>query len=500
MQERADKRFWSLLCCFAFLSQFKPSEPFLVDFLVGTKGLSNVDVYNSVFNLFVYARLPFVALVGLISELPFVTSRGLFVVGAMCSIATVLLTRFGDGLESQQTAQFTVAFSIASHMTMPALVFTMTPPAQCQDRIYTVKAVMLLSNCCSAALGELLQDAGMPLANLFDVSTIAQFLGFFCVMLLLPTTLDDGEPAAPQANAGPDSADDHEIGSMPLLSSGCGSDVLSWLQHLHEPLTDLWSSIRLRGVMWWTAWALVMTPVHGLVLIRWQSLVRDKAFTGNHNGSMMAGIYFVASIMIFISRRIKPLFACPSVAIIGSTLVSGLLLCRIVSESHEGLLFLCLLTYLCIFDVMTAMRTFQVGHEVTQATASNSANKSCARTRGCARLTLLFSTTVTLAGITEATIQVIMCSFKSVAFRIKGMGISLTVLATVFMLVRACEAVVAAYRRRRGRGIGASGKSVLGNSNMCCPLWSWPPPLLKPTCLQQVPLLINESSGTADRV
>jgi len=497
--EDADKRFWNLLCCFAFLSQFQPSEPFLVDFLVGAKGLSNVEVYNSVFNLFVYARLPFVALVGLVSEVPFATSRGMLVVGAMCSVATVLLTRFGDGLESQQVAQFTVAFSFASRMAVPALIFTMTPPAQCQERVHTVKAVMLLSNCLSAALGELLRDeAGMPLASLFDVSTIAPFLGLICTMLL-PVAPSDSEPAAPRTIGGPDSADtvcyDSETGPLSLLSFSCGSDVPPWLQHLQEPLIDLWSLVRLRGVMWWTMWALVMNPVHGLILIYWQSLVRTKHFTGDHNGSMMAGTYFIASILTLISGRLKPLSACPSVAVIGSTFVSGLLLCRVVAESHQVPLFMWLLTYLCIFEVTTAMGTFQVGHEVRQATTSSTENKSFARAPRCARLTLLFSTTVTLAGIAEVTIQVIIRGFKSVAFRIAGLGISLTVLAMVLMLARSCE-VVAAYRRRRGRGIGARSNSVMGNSYMSCTLGSWLQPLLKPTCLQQ----IKESSGTAERV
>jgi len=503
--EGADRRFWNLLCCFAFLSQFQPSEPFLVDFLVGVKGLSNVEVYTSIFSLFVYARLPFVVLVGLISELPFATSRGMLVVGAMCSVATVLLTRFGNGLESQQASQFTVAFSFASRMALPALIFTMTPAAQCQERVHTVKAVMLLSNCCSAALGELLRDeAGMPLAHLFDVSTVAQVLGLICVMLL-PAHPEGSEAASHEANVGSGSSDcvccDSETGRGALLPFSCGSDVSSWLKHLQAPLIDLWSSIRLRGVMWWTTWALMMNPVHGLMLIYWQSLVRAKNFSGDHNGSLIAGMYLVASILTLISGRLKRPLACPSVAVISSTLVSGLLLCCIVAESQQGPLFLWLLTYLCIFEVTTAMGTFQVGHEVTQAMAlsSSTANKSFAPAPHGARLTLLFSATVTLAGITEVTIQIIIRGFKSVAFRVEGLGISLTVLAMVLIVARACEAVVAAYSRRRAWGFRETGKSALGKcNNKCCSRGSWLQPLLKPMCLQQIPLLINEKGGTAE--
>lgn len=38
-----------------FFSQFKPSEPFLVDFLVDAKGFTNRAVYQDMFPIFTYA-------------------------------------------------------------------------------------------------------------------------------------------------------------------------------------------------------------------------------------------------------------------------------------------------------------------------------------------------------------------------------------------------------------------------------------------------------------
>eukprot|EP00439_Symbiodinium_sp_Y106_P024868 s1300_g3.t1 len=53
-----------------FFSQFKPTEPFLVDFLVEDKGFSNHEVYQEIFPLFVYSRFPLLIVTGLASELP----------------------------------------------------------------------------------------------------------------------------------------------------------------------------------------------------------------------------------------------------------------------------------------------------------------------------------------------------------------------------------------------------------------------------------------------
>jgi hypothetical protein len=257
---------------------------------------------------------------------------------------------------------------------------------------------------------------------------------------------------------------DPEAAQPAMPNWDCGNDILCRLQQLQEPLIDLWSSVRLRGVMWWTTWALAMNPVHGLMMIYWQSLVRAKDFTTDHNGSMMAVTYFIASILTFVSGRSKPLCSCPSVVVIGSTLVSGLLLCRIVAESQQGPLFAWLLAYLCIFEVTTAVGTYQVGYEVTRAAEVSSANSTFGRSPRCARLTLLFSTTVTLAGVAEVGVQVIFRSLQSVVFRIEGLGISLTVLALALLLARGFEAT------------------------------------LKPKGSKQMPLLMHESIGTAGRL
>ncbi|CAE7242110.1 unnamed protein product [Symbiodinium sp. CCMP2592] len=83
----SERLLWLYL--FAFWSQFKPSEPFLVDYLVEEKGINSQQVYQSVFDLFVYTRLPFVALVGLIAEMNCFGCRAVLVLGAICGVFTV---------------------------------------------------------------------------------------------------------------------------------------------------------------------------------------------------------------------------------------------------------------------------------------------------------------------------------------------------------------------------------------------------------------------------
>ena len=109
-----EKLLWLYL--FAFWSQFKPSEPFLVDYLIEEKGIGSEQVYQDVLDLFVYSRLPFLIIVGFFAEFDCCGYRAVLVVGALCGVVTVLMTRFGMGICSQQAAQFTVSAAFASRV------------------------------------------------------------------------------------------------------------------------------------------------------------------------------------------------------------------------------------------------------------------------------------------------------------------------------------------------------------------------------------------------
>ena len=57
----------ALLLAWFALATLEPSEPFLVDFLI-SKGLTNQQVYDDVFSLWVYLRLPALLLMGSLAE------------------------------------------------------------------------------------------------------------------------------------------------------------------------------------------------------------------------------------------------------------------------------------------------------------------------------------------------------------------------------------------------------------------------------------------------
>ncbi|KAK3260884.1 hypothetical protein CYMTET_30183 [Cymbomonas tetramitiformis] len=132
-----------LLCIFSFLRVFKPSEPFLVDFLVDCKGFTNEQIFDHVFPVFVYAQAPCLLILGMFSE-RCGYKLGLLL-GAVCSLTTVTLTLLAQTLLLQQLSQVTVALAFSSDTLITALGLHAMPPAQSQLASHATKVGASLS-------------------------------------------------------------------------------------------------------------------------------------------------------------------------------------------------------------------------------------------------------------------------------------------------------------------------------------------------------------------
>lgn len=131
---------------------------------------------------------------------------------------------------------------------------------------------------------------------------------------------------------------------------------------------------------------------------------------------------------------------------------SGALLSLVAQEQKEFGFYCWLLLFQCVFEVTTAVSTYQVGAEITCAAAMSKPGAvglpmPNAALPGQARLTLVFSATGVLAGATEVTMQAGITQWKHMETRFAALGLFLLGLAAILLVVRIMEAVLA---QRRG--------------------------------------------------
>ncbi|CAK9022595.1 unnamed protein product [Durusdinium trenchii] len=379
--------FW--LYSVVVFSQFKPSEPFLVDFLVDVKGFTNHAVYQGMFPLFTYARFPLLFVTGVLSELD-MAGQGVLFLGALCGFATVLLTWFGTSLLPQQIAQITVAANFASRFAVNAVVFQLAPSDTVQQHIHTMKAALLLSNAGSAILGEILRDQmKASFWVLYLMSAIATGLAFLCSIFLLNSKLQT---------------------SAPRRSTHPASDAFF----------DLVKIFKLPVVAWCTVWAMSVNPAHGVALTYWQNLLKDNFDVKDYNGYMLGASYLAAAGVVAVSRRSVLLRTSTAALVILSLLAMGLTLMGLPLCHNEFVFYIMLVATQCIFELSTTVFSFQVGNEVCKAVTDQDGPKET-------RLALLFCLTGVISGAVASLVQHV----HPIAERFTFVAIALLVLAGV---------------------------------------------------------------------
>ena len=276
LRDPSSGRQLALLLLFTALHNFKPSEPFLVEFW-SSRGVSTREAVARVLPVFAYARLPALALVVLATRV--VGCKPTVVVGATCACATVAATLAVPASAPLLASQALAAVSFAAHQAAAGLAFATLPPERFPAAAHALKAVTMASNCVSALVGQLAREAEVPLVALFLVSLVAQALSAVPAAALAPDEDDE------RRRLDRDEHEDGRVGTFPLGT--LGTSILA------DPTLALWC-----------AWSVACAPAHASAASSWQALARLPGADGearNRNGYFLAAQYAAAG---FISVRV----------------------------------------------------------------------------------------------------------------------------------------------------------------------------------------------------
>ena len=162
-KERKRSKKWcgtvALYMLYAALFSFKPSEAFLVDFILsrGVDGAqSETEISRQVFSVFTYTRMP--ALLMCLFLCRFWGCKAVVAWSALCGLATTALTIAGPSLAWLQLSQALASFAFAGHVAFDALQFSRVEPGTFRLVSHLTKGAELASCCVSSVLGQLLRQ------------------------------------------------------------------------------------------------------------------------------------------------------------------------------------------------------------------------------------------------------------------------------------------------------------------------------------------------------
>ncbi|GAQ84388.1 cation efflux family protein [Klebsormidium nitens] len=382
-----------LMCIFLFICWLKPSEPFLVDFYVDIKGLTNKQVVDRVFPLWQYSHLPALLLVAVASEA--VGCKAVVVAGAVCGAATVALTLFPTRLAVLQMAELTVALSMASHSAAWALVYGSLPTGRYQIAAHFSRAAALAGSCLAAVLGQLMRPR-FPLKTLFGASLAGQAVAFLVACCLPATRKTPPAHVSVEAQSPADSGTPRggkEGAAPPGLVSSAVAAVGASAGALGGAVQDVGIAVRVEGVLPWTLWAVAAGAVHRATLTYWQSLVRVKGgpSSRDYNGYFSAVSYLAAAAIAFATFR-APLRRFHWAVLLGSPALCGALLLAAARPAPLLSTYALLLAYQCVHEVSAIVCSTVVATAIATADATATSRALHRLSTTASRVALLRST------------------------------------------------------------------------------------------------------------
>lgn len=171
---------------YGFFIDFKPSEPFLVPYLIQTKGFTNDQIEQDIFPIWTYAYFVSVVICGLISEV--LQYKPVLVLGSLARVATRLILIFGTSMLMMQATQFTFGFACGSEVLFYSYIYYLVPAEQYQKLTGITRSSVLIGHVGANLLGQLLVSRfNSPLIVLLYISLVAISIAGF-ISLLFPST------------------------------------------------------------------------------------------------------------------------------------------------------------------------------------------------------------------------------------------------------------------------------------------------------------------------
>ncbi|QDZ23926.1 folate transporter [Chloropicon primus] len=438
-RKEKDQGAWSLhhvalYTLYAFLLFFKPSEAFLVDFLLSRniEGVdSEKDLSRSVLAVFTYSRMPALLLCLLLCRV--CGCKAVVVLGSLCGLGMTFLTITAGSLPVLQLSQLLAAFAFAGHIAFDALQFSGVTAEGFQIVSHFTKGFTLASCCVSSLLGQFLRNS-VGGSTLFAI-TMA-FEGLACIVALLLPGGGGGDRGGEVAPQRPDSAQ--------------GQGGSRWGSAKGSPFFEVWQSMWKGQVFLWVLLWVFCYAAHDLVLTNWQILAEVKLeqySMRNLNGYMWSAGYMVSAVLTLVTSSCKGLYAyCPFI-MVGAPLIMGLALFGMGLST--------------IASFYSSFVFFQAAFQLTAAVRNASIARDVGATRegGVDRVFVLSAILWAASGAGvgfEAMIQGLIQSVASLSFADEVVWVALGVILSVVSFFFASFFLVCRVkreRRKRRRGI-----------------------------------------------
>ena len=112
-----------LLCCYGFFKEFRPSEPFLTEYLIDPRwgDITKNDLYSKVYPVYTYATFALVFPAFVLTD--FLKYKPVIVLEGVAYIATWILLLWGNGVTAMQMMELSYGIAVSTEVSYYTYIY-----------------------------------------------------------------------------------------------------------------------------------------------------------------------------------------------------------------------------------------------------------------------------------------------------------------------------------------------------------------------------------------
>jgi len=327
----------TILCIFGFLKDFKPSEPFLTQYLIEpqTVNITLDEAYQDVYPVWTYSYLAVLIVVFLLTD--YVKYKPMIIFEGLAFVSTWLLLVFGSGVPLMQLMQFFYGIATSTEVAYYSYIYAKVDADKYQKvtsftRVATLSAIFL-----SSVLGQILTWFKVTNYRQLNIISLSSVSLATLVSLFLP-----------------------KVQNTIYFHSGSNSPLVilrnNFMSSFRQGSVFRWS-------LWWSLGMAGNYQVGNFIQPLWQSLQHEENETWN--GAVEATSTFVGALLALAFAYIKLNWSLVGeFLLILISVLDGFILVAMGISQDIWVAYVGYLLYRPLFQMLITIASFEIARQI----------------------------------------------------------------------------------------------------------------------------------------
>jgi len=343
-----------ILCLFGFFKDFKPSEPFLTQYLISPQwvNITLSEAYTSVYPIWTYSYLAVLVFVFILTD--WVRYKPMIIFEGLAYVTTWILLVFGSGVQLMQFMQVAYGIATATEISYYSYIYAKVHSDKYQMVTSFTRVAILMGIFLSSSLGQLLTSYELVDFRQLNIISLCSVCLATFISILLPKVKN-----SIYFHVARDQAHDDTQPNQNVLVSAIARLKSNFFGAFSQGPVFTWS-------LWWALGMCSNYQVGNFIQPLWETLHQDSNHSNEQwNGAVEATSTLLGAALAFAFAFIKLNWALVGeILLVFISILDGIILISMGVFNSIWVAYVGYLLFRPLFQMLITIASFEIARQI----------------------------------------------------------------------------------------------------------------------------------------